>query len=67
VGRAVNAALDPSADPVKAANLALKLVLESDPPAQAAVEISGELTPDAVENLSLAQLIAVAERLELTS
>ena len=57
----VKAALDPETDPVKAAHLALKLIETADPPAQSTLEISGPLSAEAMEGMSLAQLLAVAE------
>jgi len=47
--------------------MALRLIETADPAENRQIELSAQLTPDAVENLSLAQLMAVAERLELTS
>jgi len=66
VGRALGAALDPETENVKAAHLALKLIAEADPAQQSQVELSGEISPEAVDNLGLGALVALAERLELT-
>jgi hypothetical protein len=61
--RALDAALDPEADPIKAGNLALKLIETADPPSQSTLELSANLTPEQVERLSLREAIAYAERL----
>jgi hypothetical protein len=57
-GSTIAAALDPEADPLKRANLAVKLIEVADPGDKATLEISA--TQD-VESLSLAQLIALAD------
>jgi hypothetical protein len=61
VRRAVGAALSPMVAEDKAAKLALDLIREADPPTQATVEISGDLAREQVNELSLSQLLAVAE------
>jgi hypothetical protein len=65
VGTAVNAALDPKSDPLKAANLAIRLISEADPPAQATMEVRAELTPEDVEKLSWSEALALAQQLGL--
>jgi hypothetical protein len=65
-GRAVGAALNPDADPLKAGSLAVKLIETADPPNQAVLELSAELTPEGVENLSYSDLIRLADSLGLT-
>jgi len=62
VGRAVSAALSPETDDAKAAGIAMRLIEQADPPSQARVEVSGELTLDAVNRMSYSQLLELAER-----
>jgi len=62
-GRAVGAALSAETDDAKAAGTALRLISEADPPVQASVEVSGDLSADAVNQMSYSQLLAVAENL----
>jgi hypothetical protein len=57
-GRAISAALDESADPLKAGHLALKVIEAADPRDQATLTVSAE---QQVENMSLAELMAFAE------
>jgi hypothetical protein len=59
----IDAALDPDADDIKAAHLALGVIREVDPPQEASLEISGALDSEAIERMSLTELLTVAERL----
>jgi hypothetical protein len=52
-GTAVNAALDPSADPIRAGKLALELIREADPLVQAEISVSGNL-PQSDEEIEAA-------------
>jgi hypothetical protein len=63
---AVNAALDPEADSLRAGSLALRLIETADPPAQTTLEVSADLRPEDVRNLSYRELLAVAEAYNLT-
>jgi hypothetical protein len=58
---AVSAALDPSVDPLRAGSLAIKLIETADPPAQASLELTTDLTPEQVDRLSYSELLRVAE------
>jgi hypothetical protein len=53
-------------DEVKAAGLAIKLIEVADPPAQASLALSTELTPEGVGKLSYSELIRVTEAWGLT-
>jgi hypothetical protein len=55
--------LNPDVDDAKAANLAIKLISEADPPEQATLEISADLRPEDIEKLSWSEALALAERL----
>ena len=57
-GRAVGAALDENADPIKAANLALKVIETADPGDSATLTVS---TTEDIENMSLSELLAFAD------
>jgi hypothetical protein len=59
-GRAISAALDPEIPPAKAAALSLAIIREVDPPVQASVEVSADLTPEDVRSMSYSELIATA-------
>jgi hypothetical protein len=63
VGRAVNAALSPETDDAKAAGIAMRLIEQADPPSQTTLEVSGPLSTEAIEGMSLSQLLVVAERM----
>jgi hypothetical protein len=63
---AVGAALSDESDPLKAGSLALRLIETADPPAQASLALSTELTPEGVGRLSYSELIRVAEAWNLT-
>jgi hypothetical protein len=60
--RALSAALDPGADSLRAGALAVRLIAEADPPAQATLEVSADLTPEGVDQLSYSELIQVAHQ-----
>jgi hypothetical protein len=62
-GTAVNAALDPESDPLKAGALALRLIETADPPSQATLEISADLTPEQIEGMSWSEALAAAKQL----
>ena len=64
--RALDAALDPDVDSLRAGQLALSIIKEADPAEKGQLVLSQELTPQGVDNLSLSELIAVAERLQLS-
>jgi hypothetical protein len=57
VGRAVGAALSPETDDAKAAGIAIRLIEQSDPPAQATVEVRADVP---IEEMSYSELIAFA-------
>jgi hypothetical protein len=57
----VNAALSAELDDAKAAGIAIRLVETADPPSQAVLEVSADLTPEDVERLSYSELIRVAQ------
>jgi len=59
----LDAALDPDADPLRRGALALRVIDTVDPFAKATVEVSGieNLTPEDVDKLSYAELIALAQ------
>jgi hypothetical protein len=61
--RALDAALDPNADPIKAGSLALRVIDTVDPPTQASLEISGALSSEQIERMSLSEAIAYANQL----
>jgi hypothetical protein len=46
---------------VKAAQLALGIIREADPPNQAVLEVGANLTVDAVQGMSFSELMRVAE------
>jgi hypothetical protein len=64
-GRAISAALDPEVPPAKAAALSLAIIREVDPPVQASVEVSADLTPEDVRSMSYSELIATARALQI--
>jgi len=58
-GRAVNAALDPEQEPLKAADLALRLIDAADPKDHLAVSVSGSIDPSTA---SLDELVLLCEQ-----
>jgi hypothetical protein len=50
-------------DDAKAANLAIRLIAEAGPAQTASVEISGALSSEQIERMSLSEAIAYAEQL----
>jgi hypothetical protein len=62
-GRAVSAVLSPEVPDDKAANLALRMIQQADPPTEATVEIKTELTNEDIQKMSYSELLATAERL----
>jgi hypothetical protein len=65
-GRALGAALSPATDDAKAAGIAIRLIETADPPSQATLEISADLTPEDVDKLSYSELLRVAEAWGIT-
>lgn len=59
-GRAVSAALDENADPIKAANLAVKLIETADPPVQAGLTVTAE---QSIDDMPTSELLALAAQL----
>lgn len=57
-GRAVSAALDPQAEPLKAADLALRIIDQADPQGQNSISVSGSFDPSTA---SWSQLLSFAE------
>lgn len=62
-GTALNAALSPETDPVKAAQLSLAIIREADPPSQSTLELSADLSREDIEKLSLSEALALARQL----
>lgn len=60
-GRVVDAILDPSVDPATAAKLGMRLVEVVDPPLVASVEFGMPADPGALDKLSLAELLRLAD------
>jgi hypothetical protein len=60
-GRAVSAALSPETDDAKAAGIAMRLIEQADPPAQATLEIGTNLDSEAISRMSLSELMKLAE------
>jgi hypothetical protein len=65
-GRAIDAALDPSADSLRAGSLALSIIKEAEPASSGHIELSTEITAESVDNLGLSELLVMAGRLGLT-
>jgi hypothetical protein len=53
--------LSPEVFDEKAAGLALRMIQQVDPPVQASVEVSGDLSVGAVNEMSYSQVLAVAQ------
>lgn len=60
-GRAIGAALDPEADPLKAGSLALSIIREADPAVSGVLDVSTSLDPEGIESMSFRELLAVAQ------
>jgi hypothetical protein len=58
---AIDAALDPSADPIRAGGLALRVIEAVDPRSETTLELRTDLSPEDVDRLSYSELIRVAE------
>jgi len=58
-GRAVSAALDPQTEPLKAADLALRIISEADPKQEAALSMSTDIDPSTA---SLSELMLLCEQ-----
>jgi len=57
-GRAIGAALDPHTEPLKAADLALRIIDQADPQGQDSITVSGSIDPSTA---SLSELLSFAE------
>ena len=62
-GRAITAALDPDTEPLKAADLALRIINEADPRDQAVLSVEGSIDPSTA---SLSQLLSFAEHHQIS-
>ena len=64
-GSALNAALDPDVDILKRGQHALAVIEAVDPARTSQVSVAGEIDPQAVDNLSLSELVALAGNMGL--
>jgi hypothetical protein len=55
--------LNPETDDAKAGSLALSIIREADPRDSAVLEVGATLNGDAIQNMSLSELVSAAQQL----